>query len=103
MHEYLPILIVGALIGVFTVIFLVIYGLEKNKKETMGFESLDKLTPMGDYAPDTQCFYVNDEYDKLNIGADEFVIFFPNEPHAPGAAFNDIPSKVKKIVVKIKA
>lgn len=72
-------------------------------KETMGFESLDKLTPMGDYAPDTQCFYVNDEYDKLNIGANEFVVFFPNEPHAPGAAFNDIPSKVRKIVVKIKA
>ena len=38
MHEYLPILIVGAIIGVFTVIFLVIYGLEKNKKETMGFD-----------------------------------------------------------------
>ena len=38
MHEYLPILIVGAVIGVFTLIFLVAYGLEKNKKETMGFE-----------------------------------------------------------------
>ena len=38
MADYLPILIVGAIIGVFTVIFLVIYGLEKNKKETMGFE-----------------------------------------------------------------
>ena len=38
MAEYLPLLIVGAIIGVFTVIFLVIYGLEKNKKETMGIE-----------------------------------------------------------------
>ena len=38
MHEYLPILIVGAIIGVFTLIFLVAYALEKNKKETMGFE-----------------------------------------------------------------
>ena len=38
MHEYLPILIVGAIIGVFTVIFLTAYALEKNKKETMGFD-----------------------------------------------------------------
>ena len=38
MREFLPILIVGAIIGVFTVIFLVAYALEKNKKETMGFE-----------------------------------------------------------------
>ena len=38
MGEFLPILILGAIIGVFTVIFLVAYGLEKNKKETMGFD-----------------------------------------------------------------
>jgi len=38
MREYLPILILGAIIGTFTLFFLVIYALEKNKKETMGFE-----------------------------------------------------------------
>ena len=38
MHEYLPILIVGAIIGVFTILFVVVFALEKNKKETMGFE-----------------------------------------------------------------
>ena len=38
MNEYLPVLIVGAIIGVFTVIFLVLYAMEKNKKETMGFD-----------------------------------------------------------------
>ena len=38
MREYLPILILGAIIGTFTTFFLVIYALEKNKKETMGFE-----------------------------------------------------------------
>ncbi len=38
MREYLPILILGAIIGVFTVIFLVIYALEKDKKESMGFD-----------------------------------------------------------------
>ena len=34
MHEYLPVLILGAIIGTFTVIFLVVYALEKNKKES---------------------------------------------------------------------
>ena len=38
MREYLPVLILGAIIGVFTVVFLVVYGLEKNKKESMGFD-----------------------------------------------------------------
>ena len=38
MHEYLPILIVGAIIGAFAVFFIVAYALEKNKKESMGFE-----------------------------------------------------------------
>ena len=38
MREYLPILILGAVIGTFTLIFLVVYALEKNKKASMGFE-----------------------------------------------------------------
>ena len=38
MPEYLPILIVGAIIGVFTVIFLVAFIMEKDKKKSMGFE-----------------------------------------------------------------
>jgi len=38
MHEYLPLLIVGAIIGVFTILFLAAYALEKNKKESMGFD-----------------------------------------------------------------
>ena len=38
MGEYLPILIVGAIIGVFALIFLVVYGLDRKKKEDMGFE-----------------------------------------------------------------
>ena len=38
MNEYLPILIVAAIIGVFAVGFLTVFLLEKNKKESMGFE-----------------------------------------------------------------
>ena len=38
MREYLPVLILGGIIGVFTLIFVTVYALEKNKKETMGFD-----------------------------------------------------------------
>ncbi|MBP3409984.1 MAG: ABC transporter ATP-binding protein, partial [Clostridia bacterium] len=38
MREYLPLLIVGAIIGVFTIIFIVAYVLMKNKKEAIGFD-----------------------------------------------------------------
>jgi len=38
MREYLPILIVAAIIGTFSVAFLAAYLLEKNKKESMGFD-----------------------------------------------------------------
>ncbi len=38
MNEYLPILIVGAIIGCFSLVFLVAFALAKNKKEDMGFD-----------------------------------------------------------------
>ena len=38
MHEYLPLLIVGGIIGIFTVLFAAAYALVKNKKEAMGFD-----------------------------------------------------------------
>lgn len=38
MREYLPVLIVGAIIGVFTVLFVIAYALIKNKKEAIGFD-----------------------------------------------------------------
>ena len=38
MREYLPLLIMGGIIGTFTLIFVIAYSLVKNKKEAMGFE-----------------------------------------------------------------
>ena len=38
MHEYLPILIVGGIIGSFSLAFIVAFAAIKNKKEAMGFE-----------------------------------------------------------------
>ena len=38
MREYFPLLLVGAVIGVFTLIFVIAYLLMKNKKEAIGFD-----------------------------------------------------------------
>ena len=38
MHEYLPILLIGGIIGVFTIICLVAYASIKDKKEAIGFD-----------------------------------------------------------------
>ena len=38
MREYLPLLIVGGIIGAFTTVFVIAYAMVKNKKEAMGFE-----------------------------------------------------------------
>ena len=46
MHEYLPILIVGAIIGVFTAAFLVAYAILKRSKET--FEKNERNMPDGE-------------------------------------------------------
>ena len=38
MAEYLPIVIVGSIIGAFSIVFILAYGAVKNRKEEMGFE-----------------------------------------------------------------
>ena len=38
MYEYFPLLVVGAIIGVFSSIFLLAYAFMKNKKEAIGFD-----------------------------------------------------------------
>ena len=37
-NEYFPLLIVGAIIGTFSIIFILAYALMKNKKEAVGFD-----------------------------------------------------------------
>ena len=38
MHEYFPLLVVGAIIGVSSVIFIIAYALIKDKKKVIGFD-----------------------------------------------------------------
>ena len=38
MHKYYPLLLMGGIIGMISLILLIAYGLVKDKKESMGFE-----------------------------------------------------------------
>ena len=38
MHEFYPILVIGAILGVFSIVFITAYALMKNKKEALGFD-----------------------------------------------------------------
>lgn len=38
MNEYFPLIVVGAIVGVFSIIFVIAYALIKNKKEAIGFD-----------------------------------------------------------------
>ena len=55
MREYLPILIVGAIVGVLSVIFLIAYITMKDKKEAIGFDRHMKdgeiIRRLSKYAP----------------------------------------------------
>ena len=38
MREYYPLLLVGAIVGVLSIIFIIAYALIKDKKEALGFD-----------------------------------------------------------------
>ncbi len=38
MYEYYPLIVVGAIVGLFSLVLLIAYQTVKDKKQTMGFE-----------------------------------------------------------------
>ncbi len=43
-----------------------------------------------------------DEYDSVTLDGTNFAMIFPHEAHAPQVSVDENPSKVKKLVVKVK-
>lgn len=75
-------------------------------EEIVGFESVDKLTAKTEFSKegDYIIYHLNDTYDTVRLAKGELAIIFPKEPHAPGiAAFDNKPSEVRKLVVKVLA
>ena len=72
-------------------------------EEIVAYESTDKLTVSTPYYPDFEFYHMNENYDKVYLCGGEFAVVFPGEAHAPSLAVNDVPSAVRKLVIKVKA
>ena len=74
-------------------------------KEVIGFESEKEVALTQDYKDGNDiCFYgLNKDFDKIILGRGEFAIIMPEELHAPCLSVDNIPTKTRKIVVKILA
>ena len=71
-------------------------------KELIGYESIDKLENLNTPGNEIEFFGLNEDFDTIRLEAGECVIIFPEEPHAPNIAVDDIPESVQKIVVKVR-
>lgn len=68
--------------------------------ETIGWKRLATVTePLGKYSEqDDIRFYGDEPTTQITVTPGEFVIFFPDDAHAPGIASH----RIKKAVIKIK-
>ena len=71
-------------------------------REMIGFADKKDLTVTDPYRPDYELYGMINEFDRVILEGEKFVVIYPGEPHAPGLAA-DNPAKVRKVVIKIKA
>lgn len=74
-----------------------------NGQEYIYYSPLSCLSPTQPYdaKSDAALFAARTSDTRLLLSADWFAIFWPNEPHAPGAAVIE-PRPIRKIVVKVR-
>lgn len=72
-------------------------------REIMGVMEIAHAEVRDEYNPDKDVtFYKDSETASCCVaGKGDFCIFYPHDIHRPGMAFNNIPSNVRKIVVKV--
>ncbi len=70
--------------------------------EQIGCNSTEKMKISTEYNPEKDIAYLSGEGDYITFSKGSYGIFFPDDAHQPKIAVNNIPSKVKKVVVKIK-
>jgi len=73
-------------------------------KEKFGYCPLINQQATTDFLPDNDVAFYNNDVSTLNyitLSADQFIIFLPDDIHQP-EVFADMPSIVKKVVMKVK-
>jgi len=69
--------------------------------EQMGWAPVADLTVKKPYDADADYALFEGPGNFVTVPAGSFTIFFPSDGHTPGVAFNDQPSAVRKIVIKV--
>ena len=64
--------------------------------------ALTKITEPYDAEKDIAFYATPPQVTPINLRAGEFTIFFPEDGHAPGLAYNSL-AEVRKVVIKIRA
>lgn len=72
-------------------------------REMMGSLEVSNAVIKKEYNPENDAaFYQRSDIATYCIaGQGDFCIFYPHDIHSPGVSFNNTPSEVKKIVVKV--
>jgi YhcH/YjgK/YiaL family protein len=70
--------------------------------EQIGCNNIGKMKITTDYNPEKDIAFLSGEGDYITFTKGSYGIFFPEDAHQPKIAINNIPRKVKKVVVKIK-
>lgn len=69
-------------------------------RELMGWAPISGLQPLGSYSPENDIQFFAGQGNLILFEAGMFAIFFPEDAHMPGIAFEG-PEPVKKIVIKV--
>ncbi len=70
--------------------------------EQIGCNSTEKMKISTEYNPEKDIAFLSGDGDYITFSKGSYGIFFPDDAHQPKIAVNNIPSRVKKVVVKIK-
>ena len=70
--------------------------------EQIGCNNIGLMKITTEYNPEKDAAFLSGEGDFITFSKGSFGIFFPEDAHQPKIAVNNIPCKVKKVVIKIK-
>ena len=70
--------------------------------EQMGVNNIEKMQVAVEYNPEKDIAFLSGDGDYVTFSKGAYGIFFPEDAHQPRIAPEDVPGKVKKVVVKIK-
>ncbi len=69
--------------------------------EEMGIANIHSLTVNKPYDTQTDCALYHGNGSFVTVPSGSFTIFFPEDGHIPGSAINDMPTAVRKVVIKV--